>query len=154
MTLQTRPLGGSERRRRLGFYMVWPRFAAAHGPSPSLPLGQCPGLPPPCSPVIAVIDGRQHREAMVARLDGTLAAPASWWQTDRNEATVEYGGRSYVLYRGLKRAVRLLVSHAAMIGVCEARVARHLAETAMFCLLAGHGVPATSENPVPQSDRT
>jgi hypothetical protein len=92
-------------------------------------------------PVVAVIDGRQRLETMIAWFDSTLAVPASWWPVKDIVSTVDTDDGAYVVYSGLDRTAQLHFSHSAVMGVCEARVADIAAEAAIFCLVNGEGVP-------------
>lgn len=92
-------------------------------------------------PVVAVIDGRQRLETMIAWFDSALAVPASWWPRDDIVSAVDTDDGEYLFYSGLNRAAQLHFNHSAVMGVCEARVADIAAEAAIFCLVNGQGVP-------------
>lgn len=91
----------------------------------------------------AVVDGKQRIETAVAWFEGDLAVPASWFDPEVVETTVETDDGPYVTYTGLTVVGQRHMSNGAMLPVIEA-AASSIEEEADLFLLVNTGGTAQS----------
>lgn len=96
-------------------------------------------------PGYVAVDGRQRVEAAVAWFTGDLAVPASWFDPEHVEATVDTKDGAYVTYTGLTVVGQRLMSNRAMLPVIEANAISE-AEEADLYLLVNTGGTAQSQD--------
>lgn len=91
----------------------------------------------------AVIDGKQRIETTMAWFDGELNVPASWFEPDHIDSTVDTEDGPYVNYRGLTREGRLVLNLRALIPVIEVAVPTIQEEAELYLLLEQSGTHQT-----------
>lgn len=91
----------------------------------------------------AVIDGKQRIETTLAWFDGELAVPASWFEADSVETTVETEDGPYVNYNGLTRLGRSKLHLQARLPVIEVAVQSVEEEASLYLLLEQSGTAQT-----------
>lgn len=94
----------------------------------------------------AAIDGKQRLQAAIAWFFGDLAVPASWFDADDVEATVETDDGPYVRYADLVISRQRFITNRCLIPVAEATLNSVAAEAEVFGLLNGSGVPQTDDD--------
>ncbi|MGV8847221.1 DUF262 domain-containing protein [Tessaracoccus sp.] len=95
---------------------------------------------------IAVIDGRQRVETARAWFDGDLPVPASWFDPEHVETTVNTADGPYVTFLGLTLTGQRLMSNRAMLPTVEAQVGTLAQEAALYLLLNGAGTIQTDQD--------
>lgn len=93
-----------------------------------------------------VIDGKQRITAAIAWFTGELAVPASWFEPDHIEATVDTDDGTYVTYTGLTLKGQRLFANRALIPVVEAKVATVAEEAAIYLLVNTAGTAQSAED--------
>jgi hypothetical protein len=94
----------------------------------------------------AAIDGKQRLQAAIAWFFGDLAVPASWFDADDVEATVETDDGPYVRYADLVISRQRFITNRCLIPVAETTLGSIAAEAEVFGLLNGSGVPQTDDD--------
>lgn len=88
----------------------------------------------------AAIDGKQRIETTKAWFDGELPVPASWFEADHIEQTVDTEDGPYVTFKGLTLTGQRLMSNSAILPVVTAKVPSIQAEANLYLLVNGAGV--------------
>lgn len=97
-------------------------------------------------PDYAAVDGKQRLEAATDWFFGDLAVPASWFQRDHIENTVNTDDGPYVAYSGLTLIGQRLMSNRAQLPTLEVGVVGLEEEAAMFDLVNTSGTAQTDED--------
>lgn len=94
----------------------------------------------------ATVDGKQRIETAVAWFEGDLAVPASWFDPEVVETTVETDDGPYVTYAGLTIVGQRHMSNNAMLPVIEAGASSIEEEADLFLLVNTGGTAQTVED--------
>lgn len=97
-------------------------------------------------PTYVVVDGKQRIETAYAWFHGDLAVPASWFETEDVEETVQTDDGPYVRYSGLSAVRQRLMSNRATLPVIETSVVSMAEEADLFVLINGSGTPQTEDD--------
>lgn len=96
--------------------------------------------------VYAVIDGKQRIETTLAWFDGELAVPASWFDDEFIESTIETDDGPYITSKGLTRSGKALFNMYARLNVIEVAVPTIQEEAELYVMLEQSGTPQTAED--------
>ena len=89
------------------------------------------------------VDGKQRVETAVAWFFGDLAVPASWFDPDAVEETVETDDGPYVTYKGLTLVAQRHFSNRAMLPTIEANASSVAEEADLYLLVNAAGTAQT-----------
>lgn len=92
------------------------------------------------------VDGRQRLECAVEWFHGSLAVPASWFDPEYVETTIDTNDGPYVTYAGLTLVGQRLFSNHAMLPMIEANALSEAEEADLYLLTNGGGTPQTQDD--------
>lgn len=93
--------------------------------------------------VWAMVDGKQRLETARLWFTDELAVPASWFDPERVESTMDTDDGPYVTYRGLTEVGRRFVARGWHLPVIEAKLPSLRAEAELYLLVNGGGTAQT-----------
>lgn len=91
----------------------------------------------------AVIDGKQRIETAIAWFGDELAVPASWFDGDDINSTVESEDGDWVFYSGLTEQARRVFALRSMLPVIETDVSTEAEEAEIYLLVNATGTSQT-----------
>jgi len=95
---------------------------------------------------LAVIDGRQRIETAILWYDSKFAVPASWFEKDWVESTVETNDGPYVTFDRLTRGGQTLTKTQWKLPRLETALATTGEEADLYLLINGGGTPQTMQD--------
>ncbi|WP_048545646.1 DUF262 domain-containing protein [Nostocoides jenkinsii] len=98
------------------------------------------------APLCAVIDGKQRIEAVRRFVQNELDVPASWFEPDRVESTIETADGPYVRYGDLSVVGRRFFANRATIPVARGRFATVREEAEIYLLVNGAGTDQSADD--------
>jgi hypothetical protein len=101
--------------------------------------GEAPGLDH-----IAVIDGKQRIETAIAWFDGQLAVPASWFDAEWYESTVDTDDGPYLTYDNLTPAGKRFCKFQWKLPRIETELGTEADEAELYLLVNGGGTAQTA----------
>lgn len=93
---------------------------------------------------LAIIDGKQRIETAILWFTGKFCAPASWFDPEWIESTVDVGDGPYVTFDGLTPAARRFTKHSWKLGRMEVFLKSVQEEAELYLLINGGGTPQTA----------
>lgn len=91
----------------------------------------------------AVIDGKQRIETAIAWFGNELSVPASWFDVDDINSTVESEDGDWVFYSGLTEQARRVFALRSMLPVIETDVSTEAEEAEIYLLVNAAGTSQT-----------
>lgn len=96
------------------------------------------------APLYAVVDGKQRIEAAADWFEGRLAVPASWFEPELVDTTVETDDGPYITYDRLTTVGQRLIGHKCFLPISEARLPSVEDEAELYLRLNTGGTAHTN----------
>jgi hypothetical protein len=93
---------------------------------------------------LAIVDGRQRIETAMLWFDGAFAVPASWFDPEWVESTVDTDDGPYVAWDNLTRGGRTMAKTQWKLPRLETMLATVTEEAELYLLINGGGTPQTA----------